>query len=428
MNIIMMHTHDTGKAIEPYGFPCSTPRLMELAREGMLFRNAYCAAPTCSPSRSALLTGMSPHNCGMLGLVHRGFQMPEPSMHLASFLTQHGYETVLCGVQHESDDPFRLGYQRRIGMVGPDQGANDRVNALEASAFIQERHERPYFLSFGMFNTHRPFPEPSLKHDSSYVMPPFPLADCPENRTETARYLTSLDTVDECVGMVLDALESSGRMEDTLVIFTTDHGLAFPRMKCSLLDTGIGVSLIIRLAGKLPQGVVTDALVSQIDLFPTICELAGLQPPERVQGTSVLPLAMQPDGRIRDAVFAEVNYHAAYEPMRCIRTERYKLIVYYGDYSGTILSNMDDSASKQFLVDHGILKEARERVQLFDLYLDPVERTNRAEHPDYAGVLAELSSQLETWMRDTKDPLLSGVVPKPAGAIVTSASALRPTD
>ncbi|WP_223869560.1 sulfatase family protein [Paenibacillus sabuli] len=423
-----MHTHDTGRSIEPYGFACSTPRLMAFARQGMLFRNAYCAGPTCSPSRSALMTGMSAHSCGMLGLTHRGFRLSDPSMHLASFLSRHGYDTVLCGVQHESDDPFRLGYQRRVGTAGPDRGPHDRLNALEASAFIRERHERPYFLSFGMFNTHRPFPEPSGIHDPSYVAPPFPLADCQVNRTETARFLTSLDTVDKCVGMVLDALESSGQMQDTLVIFTTDHGLAFPRMKCSLFDTGIGVSLMIRLAGTIPQGVVTDALVSQIDLFPTICEAAGLRPPERLQGTSLLPLAAHPDGRIRDSVFAEVNYHAAYEPMRCIRTERYKLISYYGDYPGPILSNMDDSASKQFLVDNGLRAEVREREQLFDLLLDPVERHNRVDHPEYAAVYADLSSQLQSWMRDTKDPLLSGAVPQPAGAIVTSVGAVRPTD
>ena len=114
MNILYLHTHDTGRYIQPYGYAVSTPNLMNLAREGTLFRQAYCAGPTCSPSRAGLLTGMSPHSCGMLGLAHRGFRLYDYHQHLARFLGDHGYETVLCGVQHEAPDPGMIGYRKNI--------------------------------------------------------------------------------------------------------------------------------------------------------------------------------------------------------------------------------------------------------------------------------------------------------------------------
>ena len=104
-----MHTHDTGKYIEPYGYNVSTPNLMKFAREGTIFRHAYCAGPTCSPSRVGLLSGMSPHSCGMLGLAHRGFRM-DCSKHLVRHLNRNGYETVLTGIQHEMPKAEMIGY------------------------------------------------------------------------------------------------------------------------------------------------------------------------------------------------------------------------------------------------------------------------------------------------------------------------------
>lgn len=102
MNIIYMHTHDSGRYLEPYGYAIPTPNLMQLAREGVLYRNAYCAGPTCSPSRAALVTGMMPHSNGMIGLAHRGNSLTRPETHMAQYFGAQGYETVLSGIQHEA--------------------------------------------------------------------------------------------------------------------------------------------------------------------------------------------------------------------------------------------------------------------------------------------------------------------------------------
>ena len=116
MNIIYIHTHDSGRYFEPYGYPVKTPNIQKLALSGTLFRNAFCASPTCSPSRACLLTGTSAHTSGMLGLAHRGFRLKDEKMHLAWFLRNHGFETVLSGVQHEAEDPFSLGYEKVISV------------------------------------------------------------------------------------------------------------------------------------------------------------------------------------------------------------------------------------------------------------------------------------------------------------------------
>lgn len=424
MNVLYMHTHDSGRYWQPYGYPVSMPNAMRLAREGLLFRNAFCAAPTCSPSRAALTTGQCAHSSGMLGLAHRGFSLRNSQEHLSAFLGQNGFETVLCGVQHEAAAAEQLPYERIL--TSPDQKtlgqtARDSANADLAAAFIRQPHDRPFFLSFGMFNTHRPYPDHQTAGlNPDWLTPPWPVADTAENRADMADYYCAAQAVDQCVGKVLRALEESGQMENTLILFTTDHGIAWPHMKCSLYDTGIGVALLLRFPGmQEKQTHATDQLVSQVDLFPTLCDYLGLEKPAWLQGVSLRPVIEQ-NVPVRDAVFAEVSYHAAYEPKRCVRTERYKLIVRYDDYLGVVAPNTDDSPAKAFLRDAGGMNALLPREELYDLYLDPAERQNRVQDDAYREIYHQLLGRLSTWMEETGDPLLNYRyrIPCPPGAII----------
>ncbi|CAG7637538.1 sulfatase [Paenibacillus allorhizosphaerae] len=429
MNIVYIHTHDTGRYIEPYGYLVPTPRLQQFAEEGILFRQAYNAGPTCSPSRSALLTGMVPHSNGMIGLAHRGFRLHDPGQHLAAFLKNRGFETVLSGVQHEGKQPEALGYDRVLHSPGGSKkdGAWDEENAKRAAEYIRGcSPDRPFFLAFGMFSTHREFPDLDGSVNPNYVQPPHPLPDTKQNREDTAAFISSARIADRCAGIVLDALKETGLERDTLIIYTTDHGIAFPRMKCNLFDTGIGVSLILKVPGHPANGRVIDSLVSHIDLFPTICDLLSLERPSWLQGTSLLPLLSGEAEKVRDEIFSEVTFHAAYEPMRCIRTERYKFIRLYDDHDGHVPANIDDGLSKTFLLDSGLLEEKRDREMLFDLHLDPVERVNLVNDPRYKAVFSDLSARLQSWMEQTSDPLLHGKVPVPEGAKVNRRDAISP--
>lgn len=419
-NVIYLHTHDTGRYIQPYGHNVPTPRLQGLAEEGLLFRHAYSGGPTCSPSRSALLSGMTAHSCGMLGLAHRGFAWGDYSPHLSHYLHGCGYETVLCGVQHEAPDRTMLGYGR---FLDPDMEDSSRgkvhvdvARAHEVAGYLREPKGRPFFLSFGMNSTHRVFPEVASPTDPDHVMPPHFLPDNAVTRQDMAKYMDSAAIADQGVGIVLDALKAAGRDEDTLVIFTTDHGIAFPHAKCTLMDTGIGVSLIMKFPGSHHRTGVTDALVSQLDLFPTICDFLELPHPSWLQGQSMMPLLEGKAESIREAIFSEVTFHSSYQPMRCIRTDRYKLIRRFGEYDKFVQNHIDASPSKQFLIDHGFDGLDADEFSLHDLYEDPMERINVLQHPRYAAIGKQLTQQLHQWMVETGDPLLNGPVLPPQGA------------
>lgn len=429
-NIVYIHTHDLGRYIEPYGYAVPTPHLMSLARQGTLFRHAYSAAPTCSPSRAAMLTGMSAHGCGMTGLVNRGFRLNETGRrrHLARVLRDQGYQTVLCGVQHECprEQVGEIGYLQTLAPEPGGTEPRDVSLARAAARYLREGPRQPFFLAFGMSSTHREYPPLNGGVDPAHVVPPLPVYDNAGNREDFARFTLGARIVDDCVGMVLEALRQGGLDSETVLFFTTDHGIAFPHMKCNLYDTGIGVALILRYPGNPQAGQATDALVSQLDLYPTVCEWAGLRAPA-TEGHSLLPLLRGESDRVREAVFAEVSYHAAYEPLRCVRTERHKLIHAYDGLDRAVPANADDGPSKQFLLDHGLMEERRPPEQLFDLYLDPVERVNRVGDARYADIQRDLAGRLQHWMEATDDPLLAGPrVPRPAEARVNRRECLSP--
>jgi arylsulfatase A-like enzyme len=480
-----------------------------LTEQGVMFRNAFAAAPTCSPSRAALLTGQSPHNAGMLGLAHFGWRLNDYGQHLIHSLHDVGHTSVLCGVQHLTDfrrtrSYGRIGYQRilrvsandlrsnmsrlhqrapyegqrdsrqrqrayRLGRAGrsfrpiPRRGrrtrgqmrrfqvlsrmrrvrsasrvrgipgaarrrltggarvALDRSVAQVAAKWLRSAAgTQPFFLDVGLIMPHRTHaharPHIHTAEDLRYIQPPAPLPDVPEVRRDMADYIASVRTMDAACGVVLHALEESGLAENTLVIATTDHGIAFPFMKCNLTDHGLGVYLILRGPGGFEGGRVMDGMVSQLDLYPTLCELLEIEPPAWLQGTSFMPLVRGEREEIHEVLFGEVTYHAAYEPMRSIRTQRWKYIRRFDpQQTHPVLRNIDSGHSKRYLLRHGLARRTVASEHLFDLAFDPNEEDNLAEDPAYAEVKRDLAARLEAWMKRTEDPLLAGPVPRPNG-------------
>lgn len=432
MNILYIHTHDTGRYISPYGYQAPTPHLQRFAEEGTLFRQAFTTAPTCSPSRAAMMTGRSAHQSGMLGLAHRGFVLDDPSRHLPAFLRRHGYETHLCGIQHEfhsAPEQIDEVYTHMLTAESKGHFQWDRDNATNVADFLGERKkgDAPFFLSFGMFSTHREFVEADpAEFDPDHVQVPPPIPDTPDTRKDMADYAATVKISDDCVGRVLDALHASAIADETVVVFSTDHGLPLPGMKCNLTDAGTGISLIIDWPENPAKGKAVDAMVSHLDLFPTFCELAGLTPPDDLQGKSLRPLLAGETDILHDELFGEVTFHAAYEPMRCIRTERYKLIKLFDDDLRRPLSNCDDSPARRLFIEAGWPERPRSQIRLHDLVLDPNERDNLAGHAEYAEIQADLEARLQAWMERTEDPLLRGEVPRPTGATISTREALDP--
>ncbi len=423
-NILYIHSHDTGRYVQPYGFQVPTPNIQLLADQGALFREAFCAAPTCSGSRASLLTGLYCHNNGMLGLAHRGWKLNDYDQHWVHALRRAGYRSTLIGEQHISVDPGVIGYDEVLP-VGSNHA--EEVAPLTIDT-LRRAPEGPWFLSVGFFETHRDFFSPTSVRDTLYSLPPANLPDVVATRKDIASFKASARSLDQGIGAVLHGLHDFGLVENTLVICTTDHGIAFPGAKATLFDRGIGVMMIVRGPAGFSGGKVIDAPVSHLDIYPTLCELAGVEPPPWLQGSSLMPLVRGERASLHEAIFAEVTYHAAYEPQRAIRTDRWKYIRRFDDYRYPVLANCDDSASKDLLVAAGWGQRPVPREQLYDLLLDPAEGDNLAPEPAFAEQLGELRDRLEAWMRETDDPLLDGPVPAPPGALVNEQWQVSPDE
>jgi N-sulfoglucosamine sulfohydrolase len=395
-----------------------------LADQGVLFREAFCAAPTCSGSRASLLTGLHCHNNGMLGLAHRGWALNDYGQHWVHALRRGGYHSTLIGEQHISVDPGVIGYDE---IVPVDSNGAEYVAPLTIEA-LREAPSQPWFMSVGFFETHRNFFAPTSVRDTLYSQPPANLPDFAATRKDFAAFKASARSLDQGIGAVLHALHDFGLVENTLVLCTTDHGVAFPGAKATLFDRGIGVMMLMRGPGGFTGGKVVDAPVSHLDVYPTLCELAGVEAPDWLQGSSLMPLVHGETERLHEAIFAETTYHAAYQPHRAVRTERWKYIRRFDDYEHPVLANCDDSPSKDVLVEAGWGEQIVPEEQLYDLVLDPAEGGNVAADPARAEALAEMRGRLDAWMRETEDPLLDGPVAPPAGAIVNEQWQVSPDD
>jgi len=428
-NIIYLHSHDTGQYVQPYGYPVSTPNLQKLAQEGVIFRSSFTVSPTCSPSRASLLTGLYHHNNGMTGLAHRGWSLNDYNQHLAPRLSKHGYTTALLGVQHIA----KFFEVERIGYDTAQPFLNTEGIIEAAGEYFSNPPDQPFFLSIGFYEAHRDFhpadPETGGSYeDPRYVRPPAHIPDTGKTRQDMAEFAASVRYLDACYGRVLDALSESGLAGSTLVICTTDHGVALPGMKGTLTDRGTGVLLIMRGPGGFSGGRVIDAMVTNLDIIPTVYDLLNIEPPSDLPGSSLLPLIREQEEQIHTEIYGEVNYHAAYEPQRSVRTPRYKYIRRFSERNTPILANCDDGLSKQEWLDDGWQDQKMPEEMLFDLIFDPAEGKNLVDDDNYGPVLEELRAKLARWMKDTDDPLLIGSVPAPAGAEINSLDALSPDE
>lgn len=431
-NVVVITCHDLGRHLGCYGqSTVRSPRLDRLAAEGVTFDRAFCAAPQCSPSRAALFTGRSPHANGVMGLTHRDFawDLDPDERHLGQVLRDAGYTTALIGVHHESraGDPAMV--RERCGMDSYLPHARGEITASRALEYLGERAEdgRPFYLQIGFGEPHRlatrereepdymgfigDYLEPDVER--GVAVPPW-LADTPLARTEIAELQGAIRYVDARIGRVLEGLRTLGLEENTLLIFTPDHGLALPRAKCSLYDPGLSVALIVRFPGRGWTGGRREAdLVSNVDIFPTILDALEIAIDPRVEGRSFRPLLDGEAYAPRDCVFGEMTYHDYYDPVRCIRTDRYKLIANFT----TAPSFMNPSQSWRPRCDPVVPPfppvAYHVPVELYDLQADPGEQRNLADDLDHVEVRRDLLQRLGRWMAATEDPLLQGAVTPP---------------
>jgi N-sulfoglucosamine sulfohydrolase len=392
-DVVVVTTHDIGRHLHCYGrASVVSPRLDAMAADGVMFEAAFASAPQCSPSRASLATGMYPHNNGVMGLAHRGFDWDLAVPHAAKLFSGHGFGAHLFGGQHVSPQTESLGFSK----VHPP-------NAFDEVLAAQPRDQRLY-LEVNFDETHRPYPE--LEHEPRDVSIPGYLPPGPEAAHEMAQVEATIQAVDTAAGRVFDALKRAGREHDAIVVFTTDHGLAMPRAKCTLYDAGIEVALLMRWPeGGMRGGEMRSGMVSNIDVLPTLLEACGLPIPPGVQGQSL--------ARERDAIFAEKTFHSYYDPMRCVRTKTHK---YIRNFEAAFLVEVPGDIQRgPIFRAHAELYSADRpsEVELYDLRDDPLEQRNLAGDAAVEGIERELDDRLWRWMKETDDPLVRGPVASP---------------
>jgi arylsulfatase A-like enzyme len=414
-NILLIVPHDLGTHLGCYGRTgVDSPALDRLAREGVLFENHFCTAPYCSPSRGAILTGKHPHINGLMGLVNLGWDLPEGNATLAHLLRGAGYETLLFGTQHEVRDSARL--DECFDRVSPREVphfcqdvARDVVEFLEGRA---RDADGPFYARMGCFEVHRPWERYEPDALDRAAVPPF-LEDTPGAREDFAMFHGAIRALDRAVGQILDALDRTGLADNTIVAFTTDHGIDFPRAKGTLYDPGIHTTLLMRWRGRLEPGRRVPEMISNVDLLPSLLDAAGIPTPAEVQGRSFWGLLKGGGYEPNECVYAELNT-APGDAKRCIRTESHKYIRNYDEGPALLLGTCSEISLTRRDMGNGHLSP-RPPVELYSLLDDPLERTNLAGRPGMAQVESDLSSRLDAFMSETGDPIVAGPVPRPAG-------------
>ena len=394
-DVVLITTHDIGRRLHCYGVDSvASPHLDALAAGGVLFADAYATAPQCSPSRATLATGRYPHSNGVMGLAHHGFdwELAPGVPHAAAVLRGAGFATHLFGTQHVTQHPERLGFE------------GIHAAAAVADVVSAQPRERRLYLEINFEETHRPYP-PARGAPRGLVVPGY-LPAGPESIAELTAVEQTISGMDHAAGRVISALQEAGRFQNALILFTTDHGLAMPRAKCTLYDPGLEVALILSWpAGDHGRGVVNRNLASNLDVLPTLLEAAGVPAPVGVQGRSLF----EP----REAIFAEKTFHSYYDPMRCIRTRKHKFI---RNFETAFLVEVPGDIQQGAIFRADPTRYSTDRpaaVELYDLTADPWEQRNLAGDPSVNEVEARLSAALWSWMRETDDPLVDGPVSSP---------------
>lgn len=431
-NIILLVADDHGKdAIGAYGNPIiQTPNLDRLAATGTIFNNAFCTTASCSASRSVILSGLHNHANGHFGHQHsyHHFSSYDNIKSLPVLLSESGYRTARIGKYHVAPEEV---YHFETVLKENARSAVAMANKVEA--FVKE--EDPFFLYFCFSDPHRgggfateiplqpdrfgnipegyPGVDPVVYDSDKVIVPPF-LSDTPETRAEIAQYYQSISRLDQGLGRLFDILDASGKWDNTLIIYISDNGMAFPGAKTTLYEAGMNLPCIVKAPGQ-QTARTTDALINWTDLAPTLLDIGGSSQDSLFHGQSFKNVLEGGQGE-RKAVFASHTFHEVtmYYPMRVLRGERYKLIVNLAhglDYP--FASDLYYSKTWQGILENDLkllgqkpIKEFIKRplFELYDLEKDPWETRNLAADLQHQEILQSLKGQIQALQTSTKDP------------------------
>lgn len=439
----------------------STPAFDRVAREGVLFNNAFTAAPQCSPNRAAILTGKNIWQLEEAGTHASNF--PKKFRVFPDLLEQAGYEIGYTGKGWGPGNWKYNGWDRNpAGVEYSDHRLKDKptssISNLDYAAnfreFFENRNqEKPFFFWVGTYEPHRTYEKgagiKSGKDPKSIEVPGF-LPDTPEVRSDLLDYYLEIEWFDQHMEQMLDLLEENGELENTLVVVTSDNGMPFPRAKANLYEYGTHVPLAIRWPEKVKGARVVDDLVSSIDFFPTFLDVADVDIAEEVSGRSLLPILQSQDEGVvtkkGEVILTgrERHTHARPDnlgyPSRSIRTQDYLYIRNFkperwpagnprpkdredltsGDFKsfGRGYADIDGSPTKTWMLKNRdepdvenlfhLAFEKRPAEELYNIQKDPACLNNLAGKWEYRSLQNRLDAKLDSLLKAQNDPRAYG--------------------
>lgn len=461
-NIVLFITDDQSPTMGCYGDTAAvTPNMDQLAAEGTLFTQAFCTTASCSASRSVVLTGLHNHANGHYGHQHsyHKFSSYDWVQTLPVLLSKVGYRTARIGKHHNGPEEVYF-FQDKL----PGNSRSPIEMAENCREFIQRDKSKPFFLYFATSDPHRgggkatelpygpdrfgnkpnkgayPEVEEVFFDPAKVTVPPF-LPDTPETRAELAQYYQAVARIDQGLGRLVQILKNSGQYENTLILFTSDHGMAFAGGKTTVYEGGLRVPLLVRHPAAKKTGVRNNAMISFIDLTPTLLDYAGgfdaskraakpevatilqgrgnnrKKVPYPFHGRSFLPILEQENPKGWDLIHASHTFHeiTMYYPMRVVRDRQYKLIWNIAHpLPYPFASDLWEAPSWQAQLKKGMDAPYgnktvgeyihRPEFELYDMQLDPEEYKNLAGDSAYADVLEKYKAKIKKFQKDFDDP------------------------
>ena len=459
-NIVVFITDDQSPTMGCYGDTSAiTPNMDKLAAEGTLFTDAFCTTASCSASRSVVLTGLHNHANGHYGHLHsyHKFSSYPWVQTLPVLLAKKGYRTARIGKHHNGPEEVYF-FEEKI----PGNSRSPVEMANNCESFINAESEKPFFLYFATSDPHRgggkatelpygpdrfgnkpnkqAYPGVSeVFFDPKKVNVPYFLPDTPTCRAELAQYYQSVSRIDQGLGRLVEILKRNGKWDDTLILFTSDHGMAFPGGKTTVYEGGLRVPFIVRNPYLKKKGFKNNAMISFIDITPTLLDFAGgfnrkdrttdlatrkrgrgknaKNVPYQFQGRSFLPILGQEKPKGWDQINASHTFHEIqmYYPMRVVRDRKYKLIwniahqlpyPFASDlwaapsFQAQYKQGMDAPYGRKTVGEY----INRPKFELFDIEANPEEYKNLANDPAYAEVLEQYIAKMKAFQKETNDP------------------------
>jgi N-sulfoglucosamine sulfohydrolase len=473
-NIIFFITDDESPTLGCYGDPVAkTPAIDAIAADGVVFRKAFATTASCSASRSVVMSGLHNHRNGQYGHQHHFHKFLSfedvGRLSLPNVMDAIGYRTAHIGKYHVAPEPA---YHYQTYLKGNSRNAVEMAENVRR--FISADDERPFFLYFATSDPHRgggvdrtselelkpdlfgnkpdrgSFPGvDEVFYDPAEVPVPAFLPDTAETRAELAQYYQSCSRIDAGVARLVEILREANLYDKTLIVFTSDHGMAFAGGKTTVYEGGLRVPMVVRDPYQIKRGLQSDALISHIDITPTLIDFAGGldhqanapvkfagaekprgprrggefensnggKPFDRYHGRSWLHVLADPEATHWDTIFASHTFHEIqmYYPMRVVRDDKYKLIwnIAHG-LPYPFASDLWKASSwqAQFLkgpdAPYGMktVKEYihRPRFELYDIENDPHESSNLADSPGSADILLQYQNKLKQYQKEMDDP------------------------